>query len=379
MDILFCTPSFHHPANFLSSIFFEDQVRTALLDNNNRVRVISVNLISFKNRGSWKYFIPEFISADSNNAKIFIVNFIALPKLKRLNFKIQLTLMKFLFLKYIKSNNLPQIIHAQQFDGGALALWAKKRFSVQYVLTEHTSIFARNIAKKWEITLARKVYSESCYNIAVSREFADFLSELFNVKFHYLPNVVNTELFTPGTKPVEKYTFVNVAGLDENKNHKLLIESFSKVFKGNVGFELLIIGDGPAFSELKYQIEDLKISEQVKLLGKLNRSEIKMILGCSSCFVLSSRYETFGIVIIEAMSCGLPVVSTKSKGPESIIINDWLGILCESNLSSLSDALLLVTQKKYNSEYIRSYAVENFSETTIGESLGKIYKKVLSC
>jgi L-malate glycosyltransferase len=378
MKILFCTPSFHHPTNPLSSIFFEDQVKAVKGNKNHMVIVIAVNMIAVKSFRSFRYLIPEFRITDTKTEKIYLSNFISFPKMKRLNFKIQLLLMKFLFRKYIHINDLPQIIHAQQYDGGALALWAKRKFSIKFVLTEHSSVFARNLAKKWEISLAQKVYCESSYNIAVSKEFAAFLSEKFKVQFNYIPNVVDTDFFTPGIRTETGFTFVNVANLDDNKNHKLLIESFSKYFRGNSGFQLIIVGEGMKLPELNCLIDSLKIRDQVKLLGKLTRYEIKEILGQSSCFVLSSIYETFGIVIIEAMSCGLPAVSTRSKGPESIIVDKKLGILCDNNSTSMGEALLKATEERYDARFIRNYVIENFSMTSVSDILSEIYKKYVS-
>ncbi len=342
------------------------------------VSVIAVNMIAVKSYRSFRYLIPEFSITDTKTDKVYLSNFISFPKMKRFNFRMQLLLMKLLFRKYVKANDLPQILHAQQYDGGALALWAKRKFSIKFVLTEHSSIFARNLAKNWEILLAQKVYSESSYNIAVSKEFAAYLSERFDVQFNYIPNVVDTDFFTPGIKSETGFVFVNVANLDDNKNHKLLIESFSKYFKEISGFELIIVGEGMKSSELNCLIDDLKIKDQVKLLGKLTRNEIKEILGRSSCFVLSSTYETFGIVIIEAMSCGLPAVSTRSKGPESIIVDKKLGILCENNSTSLGEALLEATEEKYDARFIRNYVIENFSISSVSNTLSEIYKKYVS-
>ena len=84
------------------------------------------------------------------------------------------------------------------------------------------------------------------------------------------------------------------------------------------------------------------------LLGKKNRNEVKFEMQQADCFVLSSYHETFGVVLIEAMSCGLPVLSTKSGGPESIIKSSKLGKLCD--LKDLDIEMLKIVKSNYNSD-----------------------------
>ena len=91
----------------------------------------------------------------------------------------------------------------------------------------------------------------------------------------------------------------------------------------------------------------------------------------SDCFVLSSFHETFGVVLIEAMSCGLPVLSTRSGGPESIIISDDYGFLCGQ--SELGETMNKVTKIEFNPTVIREFAKDNFSQMAVSKKLEEIY------
>ena len=105
---------------------------------------------------------------------------------------------------------------------------------------------------------------------------------------------------------------------------------------------------------------------------------LKEMQNCSF-FVLTSNYETFGIVIIEALSCGKPVVSTKCVGPEEII-NDTNGLLVEKeNVKSLSKGLVYMYKNinNYNSKQIRENCVNLYGEKSFILQINKAYKKVL--
>ncbi|MNQ69616.1 GDP-mannose-dependent alpha-(1-2)-phosphatidylinositol mannosyltransferase [compost metagenome] len=95
---------------------------------------------------------------------------------------------------------------------------------------------------------------------------------------------------------------------------------------------------------------------------------------------MASRYETFGVVIIEALALGKPVVATRCGGPESIV-GDGDGLLVPvDDIESLSSAMwkLYRNPSDYNSEQIKRSCIERFSEETIAKSLKSIYEKVLS-
>ena len=96
----------------------------------------------------------------------------------------------------------------------------------------------------------------------------------------------------------------------------------------------------------------------------------------SDCFVLSSNFETFGVVLIEALACGLPLIATKCGGPEDII-NKQNGILMDvENQLQLEDAMITMYKNahNYDKEKLRNYAKEKFGEKTFIENVIKYYK-----
>jgi glycosyltransferase involved in cell wall biosynthesis len=192
--------------------------------------------------------------------------------------------------------------------------------------------------------------------------------------------MTDTTFFNIRSKPKNQneFKFINIAFLDKKKNQNMLIYAFEKAFKDKPDIKLTIVGNGLEYNNLFNLIKELNMEKQISLYGKANRDEVKKLLQNSDVFVLSSKYETFGVAVVEAMACGLPVVSTKCGGPESIIIDDRLGYLSDLNVNDLSNKILEINQNrdKFNSKYIREYIENNFSEKFVVSKLQEIYREI---
>ncbi|MCM8711282.1 glycosyltransferase [Clostridium sp. SYSU_GA19001] len=159
-----------------------------------------------------------------------------------------------------------------------------------------------------------------------------------------------------------------------------MIRAFAKAYKGNDKFVLKIGGDGKYRRQLENLACELNIKRQVEFLGSLNREQVREQLWNSNVLVLPSYYETFGVVLIESLSSGTPIISTNSGGPVDIVRSD-VGILFNpGNVSQLSKALvdLYKNYDLYDPCLIRKYAVDNFSDKIITEKLIDVYKEVLN-
>lgn len=95
-------------------------------------------------------------------------------------------------------------------------------------------------------------------------------------------------------------------------------------------------------------VQNEGLNAQIKFLGLLGHYEVKHKIATSDALVLSSNYETFGVVIIEALALGKPVVATKCGGPESII-NSEVGYLVEKNsVDSMAEGLRKLYRNRHN-------------------------------
>ena len=289
-----------------------------------------------------------------------------------------------LFRKYIKKNGLPDIIHAHAaVNAGILARDINRHYDIPYVLTEHRSAYARGLVSRQLLRIARGVFKDACRRIVVSPELGRTLENALGetVKpWEWIPNLVSERFFNENIADREgqEFVYLNIAVLTPKKGQKNLISAFASAFKGNTSVSLRIGGDGPLRDELEEQAEVNGISRQVHFLGMLSRDEVLREMQQCNVFVLSSHYETFGIVLTEALACGKPVIATKCGGPECIV-KDENGLLVNSgDVDALKEAMVAMHRdySSYDSEHIRTDCRQRFSEEAIILKLQKIYEDV---
>jgi len=377
MHILILPTAYPNIYNDHSSIFVQDQARALAKHKDIEVNVVGSIPISFKYIWEKKIFKFGFFEYTNHKVKVKLFLFPSIPKLRRFNNFIRFLLNKVMLKKM--SNDI-DLIHVHNSVAGEAALWCKNKFKIPYCVTEHSSAYARGLVKKYEMNMYKKIYQNAKCNIAVSKEFCRLLRKIFDLNFKYIPNIVDTNFFLPSKKNYsnKSFKFINIANLNKNKNQLSLIKAFSNAFIDNKNVSLLILGGGPEYDNLMKEIEKLNMKEQITLYGFATREEVLRELQNSDSFILSSKYETFGVVLIESMSCGLPVISTKCGGPESIINDEKLGLLVEKNdIEELVNAMLKVYNHRYNRKYIRDYIIENFSEPVVVFKLNEIYEEIV--
>ena len=158
----------------------------------------------------------------------------------------------------------------------------------------------------------------------------------------------------------------------------MLLRAFSKAKSEGLNAQLRIAGEGPKRGDLEKLISELSLNEDVTLLGQLSREELRKEYNASHCFVLSSKKETFGVVVIEAMSCGLPSVATRCGGPESVISGEWLGELTDINEDALSLGLLKVFRNRsdYDPKKISDHTRTHYSGEAVAGKLENVYNQI---
>lgn len=289
------------------------------------------------------------------------------------------------FKKYVAKYGMPDVVHAHNaMYSGILAQAIKSIYKVPYVITEHSTWHARGLINDRRLhNLLHRAYLRSDGVYAVSKPFCELLATKFGgVTFNYFPNVLDPFLeayeYVPATKSTTNdFVFLNIAELHPKKNHKLLIEAFAALKKQSkyAHARLWLAGSGSEYDTIKAQIDNLQLQKDVIMHGLLSRQRILEAIQQSDSIVLSSDYETFGVVLIEGMLFGKPVIATKCGGPESFV-NDTCGILIETgNVEQLADAMAwqMDNQDVYSATSIRNYALDQFGAASFLRKINEIY------
>jgi len=293
-----------------------------------------------------------------------------------------------LFERYVDEQGMPDIVHAHNaFRAGMLANQIKNMFAIPYVITEHSSHFARRLFNKVSLLQIKSAYKNSEVIIVVSPSLKILLESLFDdvIKpFELVPNILN-HIFENEALRSKKYKsksnvfrFLNVAVLEEIKGHSDLLKAFAKKFKGLSDVQLRIGGHGSLQDKLVTLAKKLKVEKQVLFLGYLSREQVLHEMKKCDIFVLSSYYETFGVVLIEALSCGKPVIATDCGGPRSIITRSNGILVPAKDIDSLGNAMAEIhdTINTYDSESIISDCIARYGQNAFVTKLSKIYFRI---
>lgn len=314
-----------------------------------------------------------------NTFRWYAINFF--PKVKNYSKNHWVSLALRLFKLYVEKYGQPNVIHVHSMlYGGFAAQIIYEKYGIPYVITEHSSAFARNLIGENTLCSLKPVVEQAKACLAVSQKFSEYLEEKFSHSvWQYIPNIVNDEFFTPpevgGEENAEKIRIISVCHLNKNKNTALLLQAFSELLKQLPNIKLVIGGDGEERKTLENLVNTLRIEHAVQFLGALTREQVKNQIQKSSLFVVSSFYETFGVVAIEALALGKPVISTRCGGPESIVTSK-VGILVENNsVNALSNAMLYMCKHldHYDANLLKAYCLDNFSEKAVVNKLTQIY------
>lgn len=185
-----------------------------------------------------------------------------------------------------------------------------------------------------------------------------------NAVVDYIPLTIN--YFPEKASKLEKNNIIAVGRLEPEKGFEDLIDVVSKAIKKNKNLKLTIIGDGSQRKKIETKIKELKLEKNITITGYLTQEELKKYYEKASLLINTSYEESFGLVLIEAASYGIPSIAFSSAlGAKEIIDNKYGIIIDNRNLNKMSEAIADYTNGKikFDREDIRNHAKEYYTET----------------
>ena len=371
-------PSKRSPIN---GIFFREQA-VALSRGGHNVTLIDVSLHGRKDWFNSKNFRLTYQNDEGVHVYSLKIPSFALTRFLPAHLFIFKFLLFFVFLKLIKKGQKFDVIHAHSFcPAGYCASKLSEKYNIPLVVTEHFSGLIHAIPKKKESQLLTYTVSH-CYKfICVSETLLKNVEKFTNISDNLLvvPNIVSSLFSYSDIKRTDNdFVFFSIGFLIDRKRFALTISCFNQAFKDCPNVKLRIAGSGELYGTLQKQIDENNLTEKVQLLGQLKREQIKAELDNCDAFVLASAAETFGVVYIEAMACGKPVIATRNGGANDIV-NETNGILIDiDNEEQLIKAFQEMYQNadKFNNRQISDNCYAKYSEKNIVEQLTKIYEEI---
>jgi teichuronic acid biosynthesis glycosyltransferase TuaC len=290
---------------------------------------------------------------------------------------------------FIKKKKISfDLIHAHfTWPSGAVAIPLKREFKVPVVITEHTHLTLykelknkdRHYLTTWNncdaIIRVKKMDIPLFIRAGIPGKKIFYVTNGYDPK-KYFP-ISMTDARNVVKIGLEKRIILNISRLFEEKGQKYLIEAMASVVKKNPEIICYIGGSGPLKNKLQKQINYLNLEKNVMLIGLIPDNLMSLWMNACDLFIFPSLSESFGIVQLEALACGKPVIATKNGGSEEVIIPNEQGFIVEpANPEELAEKILLALDQDWDGRKILTYA-ERFTWERIAKDIIDVYLHVL--
>lgn len=368
-----------YPSKYKKSGEFIRTQCEALAKKGNTVVVLDSSTISIRN---WKKTQFNYTNFHEGSLHVYrkltkgvLSNVFPLREIRIYNKNVD-----FLYHEATKKYGKPDIFYVHfSFPSG---VWARKKARIEkipFYILEHHSLFLKKCVNPIIVFYLKRCVIDSNGFACVSDHLASSIEKKCNIKketIPVLPNMISSVFkFSPKNGHDDYFRFVSVGNLIKSKGMAELIDSFYEAFNNNASYYLEIIGDGPERNNLLCKIANLGLSNSIKLVGTKTPYEVFETISRSDCFVLLSKYETFGIAYREALIVGRPIICLDNDGIK-IGWNDKYGIMVHS-VSDVPKAMqsIVSSYSSYNQQMISQEISEKYSEDKVMDSISNILEK----
>jgi glycosyltransferase involved in cell wall biosynthesis len=230
--------------------------------------------------------------------------------------------------------------------------------------------------------LTRLALNKADRIIAVSRSLASVTASIgVKNKITVIPDGIDTARFVPGRPAVPGYILF-VGSFIPRKGVEFLLKAMPAVRKECPEIQLKLIGEGPLMDTYKELIANLKIAPSVQILGRKSQQEVSELMRGAQVFVLPSLNEGLGVVLLEALSSGIPCAASNVDGIVDVVTPDVGRLFSPGNPDEIAREILEILRDPEYKDRLRTAArirAETVYEwSVVGEQIKTIYREMLS-
>lgn len=285
------------------------------------------------------------------------------------------------YKKLLKKIDSISIVHLNTlFPFGVFALHLKWFKKIPFIISEHWTGYHKPQSKNisfFEKFISKTITKNAVFVCPVSIHLKKAMLQL-GLKGNYspVPNVVDTELFSLVDKKEKSFTIVHVSSMtDTHKNISGMLRVAKRLETEIGAFTWKFIG-GPS-DQFKPLIEQLNFKQDtIQFINHISQKELANHIQTAHLFVLFSNYENLPCVILEAFSCGIPVISTNVGGISEYFPDDFGFLIEKQNQYQLLEKINQMYHNPFsNSSTMHLYAAKKFSRKTIATHFSELYYK----
>ncbi len=282
----------------------------------------------------------------------------------------------------------PDLIHTQH-----IWIWSSivTEYNIPTIITSHGSdmmgydidnsfypycIKAINGCEKI-VTISKKNYEDIISKFPEAKEKCVILKNGYDTNIFKLSNYSREEVLKKYNINKKYDNIVLFAGrLTENKGIDILLNAAKKYEDGNI--LTIIAGGGGLLKDLQKQVKDLNLQDVV-FVGDQSQRNLCRLYNIADVLAAPSRVEGFGLVGIEALACGIPVIGTKEGGMSDFITEEYGDLVHIENVEMLYNSItkILKNKEKFAREKLANFAQENYSQKAVINNLINTYQNVL--
>ena len=307
------------------------------------------------------------------------------PKAVRWNAKRWVAIVCDMFDDYMARYGKPDILHAHCAKwAGYAAMKISQKYGIPYVVTEHLSklVFEKEFGPApvdtWQIPMLKEAYHEARMVVPVSEELVENIACYFGKDYRWqvISNTIDTDFFSyqPRSSKVGRaFRFCCLANFWPLKGYDVLMTSFQQLRKTGSDVELHVAGRGTDSVAFRQMLSDGVIAH-----GLLDKEAVRELLYQSDALVLASRSEVQPLVLLEAMSTGIPVIATDCI-PQSLRIEGGCTIVPVDDVKALAEAMKSVmAQNSFDGKGVSEKVRELASPEVIGRQLSALFTDILA-